>query len=149
MTVRKGPRLTYKYNKNPYYIELSNTYSILAEFLDNPSKTDQPISTDRNFKLKAAIRRQEKTNKQIEKNIINTEDNDALVISAAIKLSDDERSAQKKAIHQKDKARKANSTTNHKHNNRSTRDGAHMRLKIKPSIASYKQHNNKPMITYD
>ena len=67
MTVRKGHRLTHKSNKNTYYIELRNTYSLLAEFSANPSKRDQPISTDRKFKRKAVVRRQENMNKQIDK----------------------------------------------------------------------------------
>ena len=67
MTVRKGPRLTYKSNKNPYYIELSNNYSLLAEFSANPSQKYQPTRIDSNLKRKAVVRCQEKTNKQIDK----------------------------------------------------------------------------------
>ena len=93
MTVRKGPRLTYKSNKNIYYIELSNTYSLLAELSAKPSQRYQPTNIDRNFKGKVVVRRQENINKQINKNICNSEENDAAIINAAIELEDDERSA--------------------------------------------------------
>ena len=96
MTVRKGPRLTHKSNKNPYYIELINTYSLLADFSANPSQREQPTSTDRNFKRKADISRQEKMNNNIDKDIIKTWDSDAAIINVAIELSDDERSDRKK-----------------------------------------------------
>ena len=96
MTVRKGPRLTYKSNKNTYYIELNNTYSLLADFLVNPSQGDQPTSTDSNFKRKEVVRRQEKMNKQIDKNIIKAEDNDKTILNAAIELADDEHSSRNK-----------------------------------------------------
>ena len=149
MTVCKGPILTYKSNKNPYYIELSNTNSLLAEFSTNLSITDQHISTDRKFKRKAGMRRQEKMNKQIDTNIIKAEYNDAAIINAAIKLADGERSARNKTtLHQRDQVGKANSTTTHKHNKSSTREGKHVQFKIKPSIATYKQHSNTPMIIY-
>ena len=127
VTVRKGPRLTYKSNKNPYYIELSNTYSLLAEFSSDPSKIYQPIITDRNFKRKADVRRQQKMNIQIDKNIIKAKDNGASIINAAIKLAYDEHSVMNKTtIHQRYQIGKANSTTNHKYNNSSTCDGKHV-----------------------
>ena len=89
-------------------------------------------------------------NNQIDKNIINSEDNDTAIINATIKLADDERIARNKTtIHQKYQIGKANRTTKHNHNNSSTRDSKHMKFKNKPSIATYKQHGNKPMITYD
>ena len=67
MKVRKGPRLTNKSNKNPYYIELSNKYSLLAEFLANPSQTDHKINTENNFKFNAAVRRQDNMTSHIQK----------------------------------------------------------------------------------
>ena len=119
MTVRKGPRLTYKSNKNPYYIELRNTYSLLEELSANPTQRDQPTSTYRIFKRKAVVRHKENMNKQIDKNIIKAEDNDTEIINAAIKLTDDERSARNKiTIHQKDKLGKVYRTATQKHNNR-------------------------------
>ena len=96
MTVRKGPRLTHKSNKNTYYIELINTYYLLAEFSANPSQRYQPTIIDSNFKLKTDVRRQENMNNQIDINIINTRYNDAAIINAAIELTDDERSVMKK-----------------------------------------------------
>ena len=89
-------------------------------------------------------------NKKINKSISNAEDNESAIVNAAIKLSDDERSARNKTTsHQRYQIGKANSKTSHKHNRRSTRDGKHMQFNIKPSIAIYTQHDNKPMITYD
>ena len=150
MTVRKGPRLTYKSNKNTYYIELNNTYSLLADFLVNPSQGDQPTSTDSNFKRKEVVRRQEKMNKQIDKNIIKAENNDKTIINAAIKLAYNERIARNKTtIHQRSHVGQAYRTSTHKHNNSSIRDGKHVQFRIKPSIATYQQQDNKPMVTYD
>ena len=78
-------------------------------------------------------------NKQIDKNIIKAEDNDAAIINAAIKLAYDERNARNKTtILQRYQVDKANSTTIHNHNNSSTRDRKHMQFKIKPSISTYK-----------
>ena len=89
-------------------------------------------------------------NKQIEKNIIKAKDNDTAIINAAIKLADDERSAMKKStIHQIAQVGEAYNTATHKHNNSSTCDGKHVQFKIKPSIAMYQQHDNKPMVSYD
>ena len=88
-------------------------------------------------------------NRQIYKNIINDEDNDAEIINAAIKLVDDERSARNKTtIHKRHQVGKENNTTNNKHNKIPTGDGNHVKLKSKTAIVTYKQHNNKPIITY-
>ena len=150
MTVRKGSRLIYKSNKTLYYLKLSNTYSLLAEFSANLSQRNQPTNTDSNFKRKAVVRCQENTNKKIYKDIIKAEDNDATLINTTIELADDDRSARSKTkIHQRSQLGKANSTATHKHNNGSTRDGNHVQFKIKPSIAMYQQHDNKPMVTYN
>ena len=40
------------------------------------------------------------------------------------------------------------STATHKHNNSSTHD-KHVQFKIKHSITTYQQQDNKPMVTYD
>ena len=87
--VRKGTRLTNKYD--PYYIELSNAYFLLAYFSDNPSQTYQPIDTDSRFKISTAKRRHENKNDKINKYIIDNKNNDEVLINAAIKLSEDER----------------------------------------------------------
>ena len=87
-------------------------------------------------------------NKQINKSIIKAEDDDAEIINASVELSDDEHSARNKTtIHQRAQLGKAYSTTTHKHNNSSTHDGKHVKFKIKPSISTYQQHDNKPMVT--
>ena len=89
-------------------------------------------------------------NKQIEKNIIKSEDNNTAIINTTIELSDDERSTMNKTtIHQRAQVGKAYNTATHKHNTSSTRDGKHVQLNIKPSTATYQQHNNKPMVTYN
>ena len=88
MKLRKGDILTTKYNT--HYIELSNAYSLLAEFSANPSQANQTTSTERKFKISAAIRRQEKENNQINKYITKNRDDDAEIINTAIKLADDE-----------------------------------------------------------
>ena len=55
----------------------------------------------------------------------------------------------KTIIHQRAQVGKSYSTETHKRNNSSTREGKHVQFKIKPSIATYQQHNNTPMVTYD
>ena len=62
----------------------------------NPSQTNQTTSTERKFKISAAIRRQEKKNNQINKYIIKNRDNDAVIINESIKISDDERNVMNK-----------------------------------------------------
>ena len=122
MKVCKGPRLTTKYN--PYYIELSNTYSLLEYFLASPSQTDQTTSTESKLKFSEAIRRQEKKHNQINKYIIKTRDNDAAITNIAIKPADDERNIMNKpTILQRDQVGKAFSTANHQCNNSITRYG--------------------------
>ena len=89
-------------------------------------------------------------NKQIDKTIIKAKDNDTAIINAVIKLADDERSAMKKStIHQRAQVGEAYNTATHKRNNRFTCEGKHIQFKRKPSIATYKQHDNTPMVTYN
>ena len=103
MKVRNGPRLTNKSNKNPYHIALSNTYSLLVEFLSNPSQTYNNTNTEVNFKFKAAVSRQDKITNQINRHIIKAKDNSAAIINTAIKLADNERNVMNKTtIHQRD-----------------------------------------------
>ena len=147
MKVRKGPILTTKYS--PYYIELSNTYSLLAEFLANLIQTYQTTSTEIKFKLIAAIGLQENKNNQINKYIIKAEDTESAIINAAIKQADDECSARNKTtIHQRSQVGKEYSTATHQRKNSITRDGKHVQLKRKPSMATYQQHDEKNL-TYD
>ena len=148
MKLRKGSRLTTK--SNPYYIKLSNTYSLPAEFSDNLSQTDQITSTESKFKLIAAVRRQEKMNNQIHKYIINTRYNDTAIINTAIKIADDECNVMNKSrIYQRDQVGKAFSTGTHQRNRIITRDVKNVHFKSKPSISTYQQHDKIKMLTYD
>ena len=148
MKVRKGYRLTTKYN--PYHIELSNNYSLLEEFSNNPSQTHQTTSIERKFKLSAAIRCQEKKNNKISKQIIKNRDNDAEIINIAIELAHDERNVMNKpTIRQSAHVGKALITATQHRNNSITRDVKHVQFKSKPTIATYQQHNETTMLTYD
>ena len=55
----------------------------------------------------------------------------------------------KTKILQKAHIGKAFSTATHQNNNIITCDGKHVQFKIKPSIATYQQHNETKMSTYD
>ena len=103
--------MTNKSNKYPYYIELSNTYSLLADFSANPSHTNQYTSTESNLKLNAAVRHQEKRNNKINKYISKDRDHDTAIINTAIKLADDEHNIMKKpTINQRSQVEKEFST---------------------------------------
>ena len=86
--VRKGTRLTNKYD--PYYIELSNAYYLLAELLANMRQSDQPPNTDSQLKTSAAMRHHKKKNNKINNYIIDDKENDKVLINAAIKLAEEE-----------------------------------------------------------
>ena len=89
-------------------------------------------------------------NKQIDKKIIKAEDDNAAIINSAIKLEDDERSARNKTtIHQRAQLGKEYITATHNYNYISTREGKHVQFNITPSIITYQQHDNKPMVTYN
>ena len=96
MKLLKGNKLTNK--PDPYYIELSSAYSLLAEFSANPSQTDQPTYIDSQFEISAAMRHHEKKNDKIIKYIIENRKNDKVLINAAIKLAEDERNVMNKGI---------------------------------------------------
>ena len=71
-------------------------------------------------------------------------------MNAAIELVDDERSVMNKTrIHQRAQVGKSHSTVTHKLNSSFIHGGKHEQFKIIPSIATYQQHNNTPMVTYD
>ena len=55
----------------------------------------------------------------------------------------------KTTIHQRAQVGKSYSTETHKRNNSFPCEGKHVKFKIKPSISTYQQHNNTPMVTYD
>ena len=86
---------------------------------------------------------------QINKHISKAKDNDAEIVNAAIKLAEDERNViNKTTIHQRAQADTAFGTGDSQHSNIITCDGKHVQFKAKPSIATYQQHNNTPMVTY-
>ena len=135
MKVHKGARLTTK--SYTYYIEISNDCSLLAEFLDNPSQTNQTTSTEIKFKINAAIKRHQNQNNHIKNYIIKNRDDDAAIINTAIKLVDDEHNVMNKTtIRQRAHVGKAFSTSTHQRNNSITRDGNHVQFKRNPYIAT-------------
>ena len=79
VNVRKGNRLINKYD--PYFIELSNTYSLLADFSANPSQADKPTSTEIQFKISSAKRRHKRENDKIGKYIFANKNNDEEIIN--------------------------------------------------------------------
>ena len=82
--------------------------------------------------------------------MIKARDNGAEIINDAIELADDEHSVMNKTkIHQRAQLGKAYSTATHKRNTIYTRDGKHVQFNSKVSIATYQQHYNTPMLTYD
>ena len=89
-------------------------------------------------------------NNKIDKNIIKAKDNDAAIINASIELSNYERSVMNKTtIHQRVQEGKSYSTANHKRKNSFKLEGKHIQFKSKPSISTYQQPDNTPMVTYD
>ena len=96
MAVRKGPGLTNRSNKNTYYIELSNTYFLLAEVSSNTIQTNHNTNTEINFKVKAAARCQKNITSHINKYIIKDKDNDAAIINTSIQLADYEHNIRNK-----------------------------------------------------
>ena len=84
----KGYRLINEYD--PYYIELSNTYSLLAELSANPSQTDTPTSTDSKFRIRAAKQFQKNKNDKLKKYLYTNRKNDDELIDVAITLAADE-----------------------------------------------------------
>ena len=89
-------------------------------------------------------------NNEINKCIIKTMDNDAAIINTAIELADDECNVMNKiTILQRSQVGKEFRIATHKCNNSVTCDGKHVQFKSKPFIATYQQHVNTPMLTYD
>ena len=77
-------------------------------------------------------------------------DYDAAIINTAIKLADDERSVLKKTtIRQRTQVDKAFSTLASQSNNIITYESKHVKLRSKPSIDTYQQHDGTTMLTYD
>ena len=74
MKVRRG---NISRNKSyPYYIELSDTYALLADLSANLSQTYKPISTDSQFRIRAAKRPHKKENDNISKYMYTNRNND-------------------------------------------------------------------------
>ena len=94
MKVRKCNRFSNK--SGPYYIELSNKYSLLAQFLANPSQTDKTTSTDSQFRIRSVNRLHTKKKEKINKYMYANNNNDKELIDAAITLAEDERTARAK-----------------------------------------------------
>ena len=85
MKLRKENILRNK--SDPYYIELSNTYSLLVEFLANPSQTDTPTTTDSQFRIRAVNQLQKKKNDKLNKYMYANTNNEDKLIDAAITLA--------------------------------------------------------------
>ena len=87
---------------------------------------------------------------QINKHILKAKDNDGAIINTAIKLADNERNVMnKRTIHQRAQVEKSFITVVIHHSNSITCNSKHIKFKIKPFIATYQQHNNTPMLTYN
>ena len=87
MKLRKDNILRNK--SDPYYIELSNTYSLLAEFLANPSQADKPTNTDSQFRIRSAKRLHKNKNNKPNKYMYANTNNDDKLIDAAITIEED------------------------------------------------------------
>ena len=89
-------------------------------------------------------------NNQINKCIIKTRDNDAAIINTVIEQAYDKCNLMNKIrILQRSQVGKEFIISTHKCNNSVICDGKHVQFKSKPSIATYQQPVNTPMITYD
>ena len=111
-------------------------------------------------------------NNQINKYIIKNKDNDAVIINAAIKLADDDCTVMDKqnmnsgrqvtinenqidthktkpTIYQISNVGNALSTATNRCTNSIARDGKHVLIRNKPTIAKYHKHNETTMLTYD
>ena len=70
--------------------------------------------------------------------------------NTAIKLAYDKRNVMNKpTICQRSQVGKTFSTATHQTKNSITGDSNHVHFKSKPSIATYQQHDNTPMLTYN
>ena len=93
MKVCKGNILSKK--SDPCYIELSNTYYLLAELSENLSQTYTPPSTDIQFRVRADKRLQKKNDK-LNKYMYANINNDSELINAAVILAEYERTVRAK-----------------------------------------------------
>jgi len=86
--VDKGSKL--KCKPDQYYIELSNTYSSLAEFSVDPSLDDAPTSAASLFKLKSMKCQHQQIQCKIKKKLKDATDTDDTIIKQYINLAEDE-----------------------------------------------------------
>ncbi len=80
-----------------YYIELSNAYSSLADFLANPSPDNAPTSAASLFKLKSMKRRHQQIQHKIKKKLKDATDTDEAIIEQYINLAEDKRTEMAKS----------------------------------------------------
>jgi hypothetical protein len=93
--VDKGSKLQRK--PDQYYIELSNAYSSLAEFLANPNPDDAPTSAASLFKLKSMKQRHQRIQCKIKKKLKDATDTDDAIIEQYINLAEDKRTEMAKS----------------------------------------------------
>ena len=120
MKVRKGKILRNKYD--PYYKELSNINYILEELSANPSQSEKPTGTHRQFKISSDMRQHKKKNDKRKKYIIANKDNVKVLIDVAIELSEDERNVMDKHNTTKGQQVTIDETPTNKHKKQSTRE---------------------------
>jgi hypothetical protein len=87
--VDKGSKV--KRKSDQFYLELSNAYSNLADFLADLSPDDKPTSMTSLFKLKATKRRHQRIQRKIKKKLNDTTDTDDALIKQYIGMAEDKR----------------------------------------------------------
>ena len=87
--VDKGSKVNRK--SDQFYLELSNAYSNLADFLANLSPDDKPTSVASLFKLKATKRQHQRIQRKIKKKLNNTTDTEDALIKQYIGMAEDKR----------------------------------------------------------
>ena len=171
MKERKGSKLIKKYDI--YYIEISNTYSLLVELSANLGQPDTPTSTDSQFIIRVAKWLQKKTNDKLKKYLCTNRNNDGEIINAAITLAEDERTVMAKNyitnVHRVtiDAAHTATDRTKTAILQRGRnmghaistetqcllhsipRDSKHVQFRRKPTIATFYEEDDATMLIYD
>ena len=171
MKVLKGNRLRNK--SDPYYIELSNTYSLLADFSANPSQTEKPTNKDRQLKTRGAKQLHQKENDKINKYIYDNKNNDDVLIDAAITIAEYERTVMAKnditdvrqvtidashtaayknntkILQMEEHVANTISTETRRIINNIKRDGKHVKFRRNPTIATLYNDDDATMLTYD
>lgn len=170
MKVKRGSKITKK--ADPYYIELSNAYSQLADFSADPSTQNDPLGEAiSQFKIKAAKRRNARAQKAIKQKLAGM--SDAAIINTYICRAEDERTAMAKADTTNGKrvtidaahikARKGKPTWLQRGKNvgialsaaarrlvrRATREENHVKFAARPTTVSFCKEDTAAMVTYD